>query len=289
MIIVKLSGGLGNQLFQYALGRHLAIVNNTLLKLDVTAFATYKLHKYSLGAFNIKEHVADKDEILSLTTRKKEPFDWFLQLFHKKKLPARTYVKEKTFYEFEPEILRIGDNAYLDGYWQSEKYFTDIAEMLRQECSVKNPQTGKDAQIAARIKNCDSVSLHIRRGDYVADPKTQESFGVFGLEYYLKAVQEIKKRVGRPTFFVFTDDPQWGKENLSLDAETVFVDHNNADKNYEDLRLMSQCRHHIIANSSFSWWGAWLNADPNKIVFAPMRWVNNRRCRDIIPQEWNRL
>jgi len=264
LIIVKLVGGLGNQMYQYAAARRLAQKHNTILKLDVSEFQRYKLHKYSLGAFNIQEKFASQQDSANLT-----------------------YVKERHFH-FDPEVMNLGDNIYLDGYWASWKYFADIADIIQLEFTVKTAAAGRDSQLAEQIALSQSVSLHIRRGDYVSNPRTQQVHGSCDIDYYLRCADEVAKTVKDPHFFIFSDDPQWARENLKLNFPTTLVDHNGSEKNYEDLRLMSQCYHHIIANSTFSWWAALLNPKAGKMVFAPRQWFNTSKnnIKDLIPDDW---
>lgn len=291
MIITRLIGGLGNQLFQYAVGRHLAEIHKTELKIDTSGFETYKLHKYSLWPFNIQENFASSQEIESLTAQEQVGGECMLARVLRKTLrPAKTHIREKKLFSFDSKILRLPDGVYLDGYWQSEKYFNNIAGIIRQETTVKFQQTGKDKGLADMIASTESVSLHIRRGDYVSNPKTRQVHGICGIDYYSRCVEHITQIVKNPHFFIFSDAPKWVRINLKLPYPNTLVDHNDADKNYEDLRLMSQCRYNIIANSSFSWWGAWLNPRKNKLVLVPKRWLAKRGVSymDIIPARWIR-
>lgn len=268
MIIVKLTGGLGNQMFQYAFARRIAHNHKALLKLDILGFESYKLHKYSLGAFNIREDFASPEETRTLM--------------------VQTHIREKKKFHFDPEMLKLPDNVYLEGSWQSEKYFANINSVIRQEFRVKTPQTGKDKKLAEQIASCQSVNLHVRRGDYISDPQTNQVHGNCSLDYYFRCIEYLRQKVKNPHFFIFSDDPEWAGNNLKLSYPMTLVNHNKANKNYEDLRLMSQCKHHIIANSTFSWWGAWLNQNPRKIVLAPKRWFRNNdyNPKDLIPDKW---
>ncbi len=293
MVIVKLIGGLGNQLFQYAAARKLANKHSTELKLDVSGFETYKLHKYSLSHFNIQENFASEGEINALTGQRKEGTITriFRRALHKPaKLPA-THIKEKNPFHFDPEILNLPDGVYLEGYWQSEKYFSDIESIVRKELTVKTPLSGKDKELAKQMDSCDSVSIHIRRGDYVTNPHTSMVHGTSDLDYYNRCIRSIAESVKNPHFFVFSDDPEWVRDNLNPPYPTTFVDHNGADRNHEDLRLMSQCKHNIIANSTFSWWGAWLNSNPEKVVLAPKLWFRSDKYnnKDLIPDRWIKI
>lgn len=291
MVIVRIISGFGNQMFQYAAGRRLAHVLGVELKLDISSYKKfYKLRTYNLRAFNIQENIATTDEVQRLTLKNSSLLKRISnRLLRKQQTPPATYFKEKYFH-FDSDVLNLCDDVYLEGYWQSEKYFADISEIIRQEFSVKIPQQAKDQELAELIGSCESVSLHVRRGDYVSDPRTNQMFVTCDLDYYYRCVDHISQTVQRPHFFIFSDDHQWAHDNLKLPFPTVFVDHNGADKDYEDLRLMSLCKHNIIANSSFSWWGAWLNNYKEKIVIAPSQWfrIDMNEC-DLIPGNWLRL
>lgn len=291
MIIIRIIGGLGNQMFQYAAGRRLAAKHNTVLKLDISDFKKYNLHDYGLSAFTIKEFFATPKEIQLL----KEPESGSFKKKLKKILrrPSKmgiTHIREKQ-YHFDPKILTMPDSIYLDGYWQSEKYFSDIADIIRNEFTVKLSQTDRNGELAQQIASCESVSLHVRRGDYVTDEKTKTIHGTCDLDYYKHCIAHLAQRVPHPCFFIFSDDPDWAEKNLKIDSPVTFVVHNGPKKNYEDLRLMSQCRHHIIANSSFSWWGAWLGQHQGTISYAPARWFNSPafNTKDLLPEAWTRI
>lgn len=291
MIIVKLIGGLGNQMFQYAAGRRLAHKHNTQLKLDISSFGSYRLRRYGLHHFNIEATIATPEEVASLTIRKQGIAERVLRMALRwSSGPAPTHIREKHVH-FDPDILNLPDSVYLDGYWQSERYFADIAGIIRQEFTVKIPQKGKDKELAELMASCESVSLHIRRGDFVSDSHTNQVHSTCDQNYYFRCVEEITQTVKHPHFFIFSDEPEWARDNLKLPFSTTLVDHNGADKNYEDMRLMSQCKHHIIANSSFSWWGAWLNNNPEKIVITPIAWFEDKthNIDDVIPSGWLKI
>ena len=177
------------------------------------------------------------------------------------------------------------------GSWISEQYFKDIEDIIRKELTIKTPQTGKNKEIAEMILNTESVSLHIRRGDYVTDPANRELYSTCNLDYYARCFEYMANRLKSPYVFVFSDDISWVKENLKSSFPLTFVDHNTGLTGYEDMRLMSQCKHNIIANSSFSWWGAWLNTNPEKIICAPKEFIRlwNFDTKDIVPDEWVKL
>jgi hypothetical protein len=292
MIIIKLQGGLGNQMFQYAIGRKLSILNKTELKLDLsflldrTPRSNFTYRDYNLNIFNLKIESATSEEI--------KPFVNHLDNKIKRKIYSYLFLGKNKKYIYEkqltcdPNIFKLTGNIYLDGYWQTEKYFSDIKNILYNDFNIKIPQDEKNQEITKIIKNSNSVSIHTRRGDYITNKQTYNVHGICDLDYYYNCVNLLLKQIENPHFFIFSDDHKWAKENLKLDYLMTFIDHNNASKNYEDLRLMSQCKHNIIANSSFSWWGAWLNKNPDKIVYAPQKWFNDssRDTKDLIPDQW---
>lgn len=289
MIIAKLIGGLGNQMFQYAIGRHLAHINCTELKLDISGFNDYKLHAYGLSHFNIVENFATEKEVTKFQKYKRKPGrKWFL--YNRLVANETKYVQEKQFH-FDPRILETRKEAYLDGYWQTEKYFKDIKDIIRQDFILKLPLGDKSKKIAENIRSCEAVAIHIRRGDYVTNQQTNEYHGTCGIDYYRKAIEILAEKVSDPHIFIFSDDHEWVKNNVTLKYPATYVSHNKADKNYEDLKLISLCKHQIIANSSFSWWGAWLNPNKEKIVIAPTKWFQAPKMdtRDIIPDSWIKL
>jgi hypothetical protein len=300
MIIAHLSGGLGNQMFQYALGRHLAEKNSTLLKLDLSGFEIYKLHRYGLHCFKIWEYVATIEEIEAFK-RKNPPCAkrWVSKIGKRLSIltsatsdfyQSRSVIKENRF-NFEPSVLEAKGNIYLEGYWQSGRYFSEIRDFLLREFAFKYEQDVKSLEIAEQIQETESVSLHIRRGDYVHDPLTNHVHGLCSINYYKNAVNYITQKIPNCHFFLFSDDHPWVCENFNLDYPVTIVDCNNASTNYEDLRLMSLCHHNIIANSSFSWWGAWLNTNPEKIVLAPEKWFNDSilDTKDLLPESWVKI
>ena len=283
MIVTKIIGGLGNQLFQYAVARHLAYIYNTVVRIDTSLFNNYRVHQYSLHHFNLKGEIIWQGEDTRGFIRR-----LFMRLLSGGSSVSR--VVEQSF-AYDASILNLPDNVYLEGYWQSEKYFKSIESIIREEFTVITPPDSQNAEMAAQITGCNALSLHVRRGDYVSNPKANAHHGTCTMDYYKQAVELTAKQVSSPVFFVFSDDIEWVKTNLQVDFPTVYVDHNGPEKNYEDLRLMSLCKHNIIANSSFSWWGAWLNSNKEKLVYAPQRWFAgaDHNTKDLIPEGWIRL
>jgi len=290
VVIVSLKGGLGNQMFQYAAGRAVACRNQTQLKLDVSALERDAARSYRLHHFNIVESFASRDEVARFT--KRDLWHRVSRRVERYLLPAykRAVIAERSF-RFDPDIMRVRGRVRLVGYWQSEKYFKDIEQAIRQDFTFRGTPDSENQELARMIANTNSVSLHVRRGDYVSNPRFIRLYCACPLEYYRTAAAEVANRVNDPHLFVFSDDMDWARAKLRLEHPTTFVAHNGAHKDYEDLRLMSLCRHHIIANSSFSWWGAWLCTHPEKIVMAPKRWFKEPSgdTRDLIPDSWHRI
>lgn len=283
MIITQLIGGLGNQMFQYAIGRHLAYKNQTKLKLDISEFETYKLHRYSLSPFNIQENFALLSEIARF---KKRGISRLMEKF--KPYYRYSFIKEASNPHFNQNMLKISDNVYLKGYWQSEKYFKGIENIIRQEFTLKpKQQNAINKKLLQIIEKTESVAVHIRRKDYILS-KTHQ---ICPLNYYYSAIKKLAKVTKNPHFFIFSDDIEWAKNNLELNYPVIFVSNSQKNKNWEDLILISKCKYQIIANSSFSWWGAWLNTNLNKIIIAPQRWYNdpNRNTKDLIPKQWIKM
>jgi len=290
MVIVKLIGGLGNQLFQYALGRKIALIHNVPLELDISAFESYKLRKYGLNHFNIVADIATPEDMASL--KNNNGIGGLMTLIVERFQPyyRRSVVSER-FLHYDPNILKVSGNVYLEGYWGTEKYFKDIETVIRQELTVKTKPAELNVSMAEHIRQLPAVGMHIRCGDFISDSATHQFHGMCSLDYYHDAADMIARMVEKPHFFIFSDDPQWAQDNLKVKYPVTFVTHNSSDEDYEDLRLMSLCRYHIIANSTFGWWGAWLNTAPDKIVIAPRKWLNDSRIdtRDVLPDSWIKL
>jgi hypothetical protein len=304
VIIVRLVGGLGNQMFQYAAGRRLSILHNTDLKLDTNQFQYYEGRSYSLQPFRIQGHLATPNEIAAVRGRDKRR--WSRLAFEAsqvlKPYYRRSVFREKSLYQYDSKILKTQPDVYLEGYFQAQQYFAAIEDVIRSEFTIEVAQDAQSRDLAEQIAATRSVSVHVRRGDYVSVPHIQRIHNVCGLSYYRKCIGLMATQLADPHFFVFSDDPDWVRANLDaghlrLDFSATVVSHNGRKRAYEDLRLMSACKHNIIANSSFSWWGAWLNPDPNKIVMAPARWVKpspddsrppTSGCQ-IVPDSWTQI
>ena len=289
MISVRLEGGLGNQMFQYACGRALALRTGHELVLDTRAFEQQGQNTprhFSLSVFTLAARVATTADLA-------ENISWLDRARAKLGLraPSALHTIREPHFHFAPDLFPAQfQRLALAGYWQSEKYFSDHAAAIRQDFTLRPERVARlDAALLERMQSTHSVSLHIRRGDYVANAATHQYHGVCSLDYYRHAAAQLAEQLRTPEFFVFTDDPAWARENLQLD----FPQHLVSDgrwQDFEELTLMSRCRHHIIANSSFSWWGAWLNPRPDKIVCAPKVWFKNspNDTRDLVPAAWRR-
>ena len=288
-IIMRLQGGLGNQLYQYALGRSLSLRNGLPMFMETRNTSLDKYRNYELSAFNIKEqHVNSLDKWCIRRTDSNstgELFRTLCPLAWKYKI-----VKDKEA-GFDPSVFNLKSGTLvLEGFWQSFKYFEQYQDVIKNELTFKKEPTLQNASMIDEIEDVNSIAVHIRRGDYVTNPNNA-SFGTCPLEYYQKANDCIGQHVKKPHFYIFTDDPEWAKGNLTFSGPTKVVDYNLGKADYEDFRLMTHCKHFIIANSSFSWWGAWLARYPNKTVIAPMNWfkIDNFPPEDRIPGEWLRL
>jgi len=294
MIIVKLMGGLGNQMFQYAAGKSLAHLRNTALKTDLSFLeadtkGAYTKRNYELGIFKLENKFVTKSEIAPFVEKGKSR----LARVVGRLLPAlsnKMYAAESG-HDYQAGFINFPAEAYLDGFWQSEKYFSSIAEIIRKDFTFKYPPEGLNLDLASKIGSVNSVSLHVRRGDYVKNQAVLEFHGTCSPEYYKKGVKHISDKIKDMHLFIFSDDTDWCRQNLVFDLPCTYIDHNTGAKSYEDMRLMSLCKHHIIANSSFSWWGAWLNPSKEKIVIAPEKWfaTADHKAKDIYPSAWIKL
>jgi hypothetical protein len=284
MIIVKINGGLGNQMFQYALYRSLKQINNDIVKLDLNEVRNYNLHNgYELEKVfnNLKIEEATDKEIIKLIGNK-----GLISKIVRKFKKSYFYSEDLNF---NPDVLKF-KKKYIWGYWQCEAYFQCITEILKNEFKFKQFDDKLNIQLEDICKKENCVSVHIRRGDYLSEENKHIYGGICEEEYYKKAIDFIREKVQNPKFIVFSNDISWCKKTFGND-NFIYVDWNTGENSYKDMQLMSYCKHNIIANSSFSWWGAWLNSNKNKIVISPKKWINieSANTDDIIPKEWIKI
>jgi hypothetical protein len=297
MIISHLMGGLGNQMFEYAAGLALARRRRTVLKLDVSFYHEHDVddRHYSLDCLNVPAQFATRQEVLSfasgLTSMEKIArgmcaglgMPKFVSLLERR--GHAHYQKQWTYY---PEFHELPDNTWLHGNYQSEKFFASITDLLRHQFTFRYPPTPAVEAMAVRIKSGPSVAVHFRRGDYLGQ---YASIGALSADYYDKAIESLKARLpAETTYYFFSDEIEAVEREYKPSVPHVFVkcfDHANY---YDKIRLMQMCDHNIIANSTFSWWAAWFNPSPNKIVIAPRRWFadGHQPDSDICPESWLR-
>ena len=283
MIIIKTLGGLGNQLFQYVLAQKLIYLGKEV-KFDFSQIKENGI-KNELTIFDNSLIEATNEEINKLGDCKT---DIFHRIKRKLKIYKQTHIIESASYTFQPSIFEL-DNIYLYGYWQSDKYFNDIEEIIRNKLVFPKITETHNIKYMNQIQNDNaSVSIHIRRGDYLSKKFINQYGNICTDEYYDKAIDYIKTKVSNPHFYIFTNDLEWTKYKYKSPEFTI-INGNSGNISYRDMQLMSMCKHNIIANSSFSWWGAWLNNNPNKIIIAPNKWCNNKPTPDIYPNDWLKL
>jgi hypothetical protein len=287
MVIVRLTGGLGNQMFQYAAAKRLSQTHGVELKLDARRLQGDSYRKFQLGAFNIPEELATEDEIRRIKLG--AMFTWLLMPTHlltgfNFKLPE--FYSEKQ-YAFDPLVMELGNQVYLKGRFHSEKYFSDITDTIAENYTLRSVSE-KARKLENDITSVDSVSIHVRRGDYISNSHNLARYGTCDDSYYERSVEKALKHSETSKFFIFSDEPDWVSENMPFPENSVFVTSEGLNGDAEELYLMSLCRQHITANSTFSWWGAWLDRKADKAVYTPGRWflAEDLDTRDLIPEAW---
>lgn len=279
MIFTRLHGRLGNQMFQYAAARALADRLGTQVALDTRGAC-----KRGEGVLTRVFDLPVVDPVGLPPARHETPLRYAAWRLTGQS-PA--FCREQGL-GYNRQIKRWGDDSYLHGYWQTERYFHHIAPVIRQDFTFPAFTSPQNAEMAGRIAQGLSISLHVRRGDYL----TLGAHVLCDQAYYEAALAAVLDGVdcvdGGVTVYVFSDDPGWARDNLPLPCDKVVVDFNGPDSDYEDMRLMSLCQHNIIGNSSFSWWAAWLNDHPAKRVAGPAKWFGDPKLSnpDILPPEW---
>lgn len=286
MIIVKIVGGLGNQMFCYAYAKALEQKGNKV-KIDISAYDTYKIH----GGFQLDNYYINLEESSSLENSKYYKNNFLSKVLRKIGFSNSNIIEENSLL-FDDKLLEIKDNNYVSGYFQCEGYFINIREILLEQFSINSNVAQYTKKIKKEIlvtNNC--CSIHVRRGDFINN-LNKNIHGSCTLEYYKKAEEIIKLKDINVKFFIFSDDIQWCKNNFEID-NAIYVKTEEDRLPHEDMYLMSLCKYNIIANSSYSWWAAWLNKNDDKLVIAPKRWFIDdnleRQSKDIVCKEWQKL
>jgi hypothetical protein len=276
MVIARIRSGLGNQLFIYAAARALAHRLGEDLKLDVSFFKTYPLRQFALGHFAIDAKICRPQEL------------WLRKLFAKLHLRRPDRLFREASPAYQPAFAELKNNTILQGYFQSEKYFSSVPDILRKEFALKTPLSGPTSHYLARMSAGNPVSVHVRRGDYVSYQSINERFGALDLDYYSSAKRWMDHELSGPTYHIFSDDGPYAEKYILPIFGPCAQIVPPVTGDFEHLALMRSCHHHIIANSSFSWWGAWLADFPGKQVIAPATWFRNKSeiPVDIIPDNW---
>ena len=289
-VVIKLVGGLGNQMFQYAAARAVAIKLGANLKFDMSWFGTDPNRQFALLPFNFSVQSLSNVPSSVLTRRISAPLVRRLRgVLGLTK--GHTSVFEEHSFHYDSKIEHVSAPVFLEGYFQSEKYFYSVREQIAQDFVLRSSPSSSALKILNAINQYDAICLHIRRGDYISNKAANSYHGVCSLDYYKAGLDVVVKGLDDPHCFVFSDDMPWVRDNFKTDIPKTFVDIHSVNEAHEDLRLMAACKRFIIANSSFSWWGAWLGLRDDKIVVAPRNWFKSdkNRTTDLIPENWVQL
>lgn len=302
-LTVRISSGLGNQMFQYAFARLLARRSGEEVLLDIGEYRTDLVRSFELDRFAVGPlHLADPDSaplarLRAVPDRLPKGLTRRIAraavdiLVHRCLTPVwPRYIEDRSF-RFDPAYLRPRPGAYYSGYWQSYRYVDPVADEIRTAFRPAVPLDGRNARLAEDMASRESVAVHFRRGDYAAHKSIRAPRLVpCPPDYYLRALERIRSSVGNPVFYVFSDEIPWVRENFFRTDRAIFVEGNSGAEAYKDILLMAAARHNVVANSTFSWWGAWLNSNPGKIVVRPARWFNrsrlNSRAGGLCPPDW---
>ena len=285
-VVVGLSGGLGNQMFQYAAGRSLAVRFGVPLVLDLAWFGGQPARQFALSPFRIEAVQHSQYPWLSPRGRA------LASRLSRRCVPRIMGVPvwRESHFHFSSDFAALPGPVFLEGYWQSERYFWEIRSLLLQEFALRESLPPVCAKLLDEIRECDAICVHVRRGDYLSNPVAAKVHGTCSVDYYRAGIGELCQGLARPHCFVFSDDPAWVRASLAFDCPTTVVDVNGPGDAHLDLALMAACRHFLIANSSLSWWGAWLGVHAEKKVIAPARWflTTDKDTRDLLPDSWQR-
>lgn len=299
MIITRLEGGMGNQMFQYAIGKHLSIKNNTSLGLYLDALLdrskkkNHTFRNYDLDIFNINAEIVKKSEIpFFYRYYYKGILSFFVRsiFFILKKLFNYRRKGKEGFFHFDKSILSLKDNIYLEGLWQSEKYFIEIEDLIRKDFTLKSPPADNIKNLIEVIEKENSLCIHVRRGDFVNDILHE----VIDKDFYDKGIEIIKGLTKIDKIYVFSDDIKWCEDNMKFDFPTMYVGDEYSGKKAEGHHiLMRSCKYFIIPSSTFSWWAAWLGDYKDKIVVSPQKWFADdyfiKDYEDVIPSKWIKI
>lgn len=285
MIVIEASGGLGNQMFQYALYKKLEAMNKDVA-FDTSFFrSSQNLRELEIGVFGVQyRSITDKE---AAYIRGYGYQDSVIDKIKYKLKPSKMAEYNDTIESFQAEVLKM-ENVYLRGYWQSEKYFKDIREIILGEFTFPPEIRERFQNMCKQMQTENSVSIHVRRSDYLSGQNAKVYGNICTEKYYENAIAYIENVIEKPQYYVFTDDLEWARDYFKGEKYTI-VDVNRGKDSYADMYLMSQCKHNVIANSSFSWWGAWLNQNPDKKVLAPKKWFQNHEKEEIVCEDWIRI
>jgi hypothetical protein len=298
MACIQIVGGLGNQMFQYAFGRYVSIETNSKLIMDISLLEKdiegVTKWEFGMSIFNFHADIGSEKNL--------KPFrqSFLIKLFKKLvylisigKINDSQFLTESDFEKDQRLFLRKSHRKTIVGYWQSEDYFRIAESEIRNDLKFINKLSKRNSDLKDSIVSTNSVSIHIRRGDYISNKGANKTHGTCSPDYYVRAIDYLTSKISDPYFYFFSDDINWVKDNFKLDFQHKLIDWNHGKESYIDMQMMSYCKHNIIANSSFSWWGAWLNDNSVKIVVAPKIWfrdkVKNKKANKILPDSWIRL
>ena len=289
-VVVRLFGGLGNQMFQYATAKAVALRSGAELLLDLSWFSTASDRQYALGPLQVSARTLAEIPPEGATGRLLRKALHRFSRHSDKYWQGRPVFREKHFH-FDPAVLDVRAPVCLDGYFQSERYFLEYRALIASEFTVATPLGSLAQAMLERMATHDAICLHVRRGDYVANMTTKAFHGLCPLDYYHQGLRIVGEGLLKPHCYVFSDDPQWVHANFSPECPMSVVDIHGAHEAHEDLRLMAACKHFVIANSSLSWWGAWLCSYPDKRIVAPKNWFQSSTNdpKDLIPDHWVRI
>lgn len=294
MVVVQLTGGLGNQLFQYAAAKALSLQHKTSLLLDVSSFMRSELPELEVPRdFELSYFEGVKETTVNTCFLQNDKNYFFLKEKRIERLLPnyRRGVYKEPYYHYDANFFKTRSNVFLKGGWQSYKYFQKFRQQIIPSLQIKKDIVNGVADFASDLRSEGVVSVHIRRGDYLRKPIILEWHGIMNRDYYIKAFEKIAKKTSIKRVLYFSDEPEWVSSELIPVMPGEIISNSISGNQYQDFFLMQNCAHNIIANSSFSWWAAYLNPNPGKIIVAPQRWFNKAPydTKDLIPENWIRI